>query len=165
MTAKQIVSMALSLVGNNGGDRFWKEYGYANRVAWCCIFVWYVFKACGASMLFYDGKKTAYCPTLMNWGKSNGLSVTVSDAKPGDIVFFDWNANAIADHVGICVENMDSSIKTVDGNVNDEVQIITRDHSKVCWVIRPLYDAETESCADCPLRNALITLYNKLKGE
>ena len=46
-----------------------------NAYPWCCAFIWWVFQECGASRIFFDGKKSAYCPTIEAWGKAEGLTV------------------------------------------------------------------------------------------
>ena len=39
---------------------------------WCMVFVWWVFKHAGASSLFFDGAKTASCPTYYRWASKTG---------------------------------------------------------------------------------------------
>jgi len=83
---------------------------------WCCAFIWWLFKECGASDLFYGGKKTASCTTLANYYKSKGqFSQT---PKVGSLVFFDWGeGGSTAYHIGIVIEVKSSStIVTVEGN-------------------------------------------------
>lgn len=176
-TAKQIIAKAREFLGVEESPRgsnnvvFNKDYyGYMpNNAAyhWCVTFVWDIFRMCGASRLFYRGKKTANCEEVDKWGREDGQTVSVKDAQEGDLVLFDWNANKRADHIGICVSNASTKITTIDGNSNDRVEIQTRDHAKVLTVIRPKYtNTETPSnCAVCPLRTALLELYNKLKEE
>lgn len=137
--------------------------------AWCAAFIWDLFRLCGASELYYDGKHTAYCPTLQSWGKKSGLVLPdVHAAQPGDIVLFDWTGNKTANHVGICETATPSAITTIEGNTADSVKRMTRDYSQVCAVLRPAYDPDTlypSDCANCPLRSALIELYTIMKEE
>ena len=72
--AKEIMEKALSYVGTkespaNSNDVIFNTHYYGREVsgsgyAWCCAFVWDIFRMCNASNLFYNGKKTAYCPSV-----------------------------------------------------------------------------------------------------
>lgn len=141
---------------NSNKVRFNTDY-YGSAVSgpdypWCCAFVWDVFRLAGASELFYDGKKTAYCPTVRNWGKAAGLTVPVSSGRYGDIVLFDWERNGVADHIGLIEKkNSDGSYTTIEGNTaigNDsnggEVMRRTRTQAQICCIIRPKYTKEAE---------------------
>ena len=76
-----------------------------------------IFRMCGASNLFYDGKKTAYCPTVKNWGTSKGLTIDKNKGQYGDIVIFDWNKDGIGDHIGLIEKNNgNGTYTTIEGN-------------------------------------------------
>lgn len=125
MTAQKIISMAVSQIGikeqpaNSNKVKYNTEY-YGSEVSgsdypWCCAFVWWVFKHCNASALFYGGKKTAYCPTVENYYKQQGK--WYSSGKPGDMVLFDFSHKGIAGHIGIVEKvNADGSYTTIEGN-------------------------------------------------
>lgn len=149
--AKDVVKVAVDEIGTKespkGSNRqkYGKEYG-VNGTAWCCQFAWWVFKHAGAAALFYGGKKTAYCPTLMNYYKKQGQFVT-KNFKSGDIIFFDFNGNGQPDHVGIVEKITGDVIYTIEGNTsvgNDSNggQVMRRNRSKknVLGVGRPNYD-------------------------
>lgn len=122
-------------------------YGRAvsgSNYAWCCVFLWWLFKQAGASNLFFDGKKTAYCPTLLSHYKQKGQ--LVSDYKPGDIVFFNFSGGTAAKHVGICTAWDGTYITTIDGNTgtgneaNGGAVMERKRHKKyVVAVARPKY--------------------------
>lgn len=103
---------------------------YGSAYPWCCAFVWDIFRMAGASNLFYDGQKTAYCPSVYNWGRNRGLIIPYEQAQYGDVVLFDWDADGEADHIGF-VEGMnsDGSLCTLEGNTSDS------DHSNGGWVL------------------------------
>ena len=67
--------------------------------------------------------KFSYCDTGIAWFKSHGQWQNRGYCpSPGDIIFFDWNNNGVADHVGI-VESCDGSyVYTIEGNANDAVK-------------------------------------------
>ena len=120
-TAQSIIDKALSQVGYKEGSGNNNKYGIAygyNKVSWCCIFIWWLFNQCGASDLFYGGKKTASCTTLYNWAKKNSQTVTPANLRAGDIVFFDWDSSGDADHVGVCVSRSGNTVYTVEGNTS-----------------------------------------------
>ncbi len=101
---------------------------------------------CGLSNLFYDGQKTAYCPTVYNWAKQKGLIVPKETARYGDIVLFDWGRDGVADHIGF-VENYNGvNYTTIEGNtsISDNsnggaVMRRTRYASQIQAIIRPKY--------------------------
>lgn len=155
--ARDIVKTAVAEIGvkespkGSNRQKYGKEYG-VNGTAWCCQFVWWVFKKAGAAALFYGGKKTAYCPTLMNYYKKQGQFVT-KNFKSGDIIFFDFNGNGQPDHVGIVEKVSGSKIYTIEGNTstsNDanggSVMRRTRTAKNVLGAGRPNYENEKESC-------------------
>ena len=110
---------------------------------WCCAFVWWVFQVAGIPELFYGGKKTAHCPTLMNFHKKQ----FVKDYRPGDVIFFNFSGGKKAEHVGIC-ENWDGKrITTIDGNTGagneangGAVMRRTRDKKYIVGAYRPAYE-------------------------
>ena len=161
-TAKQVMTVAERYVGtkesppNSNKVIFNTDY-YGSAVSgsaypWCCAFVWDVFRIAGASKLFYDGKKTAYCPTVANWGKSAHLTVPISQGRYGDIVLFDWDGDGVADHIGFIVKQYAAgSYLTIEGNTaigNDsnggEVMYRTRYQYQICEIIRPKYSTEVK---------------------
>ena len=115
--------------------------------AWCAVFIWWLFQQAGAPELYFDGSKTAYVPTLINWAGKKGLRV--DDPQPGDLICFDFNANQKADHIGIR-EGWDGQyVTTIDGNTgttneaNGGCVMRRRRHKKyILAVIRPRYEED-----------------------
>ena len=156
MNPTAILAMAESQIGtkeipaNSNRVKYNTEY-YGNDIAsanraWCCVFVWWVFKHTGASKLFYDGKKCAGCTTLMNFYKEKGQLVS-GPYKPGDLVFFQFDNDAAADHIGIIEKDNGDTISTIEGNTsvgNDSnggcVMRRTRKKSLIMAVARPKYE-------------------------
>lgn len=124
-TAKAIIKWALSQVGyresppGSNKTKYGKAYGL-NGQPWCAIFIWADFNANKANALYYGGKKTAYCPELWRYYKAHKQAFKdIKKAKPGDLVFFDWNGNGTPEHVGIVYKNPGGGyIKTVEGNTS-----------------------------------------------
>ena len=81
---------------------------------WCCAFIWWLFNECKASPLYYGGKKTASCTTLMNYYKKHGqFSKT---PQVGCLVFYNWGKGTTAKHIGIVTEVGSGYIKAIEGN-------------------------------------------------
>ena len=114
-----IVAVALSQVGNVGGQPYWNWYGFSYRVEWCACFVSWCADQCGyieSGMI----PKHSCCPTGVEWFRSRGQwQDRNSIPAPGSIIYFDWGGDGIADHVGI-VESCDgSTVYTIEGNANN----------------------------------------------
>ena len=115
-----MVQIALSQVGNIGGETYWRWYGFDARVEWCAIFVSWV-----ANQLGYIDSgiipKFSLCETGVNWFKALGQWQDESYiAKASDIIFFDWEQDGNVDHVGI-VEKVDNNIiYTIEGNSTND---------------------------------------------
>ena len=117
-----IVAVALSQVGNVGGQPYWSWYGFSSRVEWCACFVSWCGEQCG---YIESGAmpKHSYRPTGVEWFRSRGQwQDRNSIPAPGTIIYFDWGGDGVADHVGI-VESCDgSTVYTIEGNANDAVK-------------------------------------------
>jgi hypothetical protein len=76
------------------------------------MFVSWVGSTAGATDII---GKFAYCPAHVAWFKGRGQWGTTP--KVGAVVFFDWNGDKVADHVGIVeTVNPNGSIGTIEGN-------------------------------------------------
>ena len=117
--SNDIVAVALSQVGNVGGQPYWSWYGFSSRVEWCACFVSWCSDQCG---YIESGVMPmhSYCPTGVEWFRSRGQwQDRNSIPAPGTIIYFDWGGDGVADHVGI-VESCDGSIVyTIEGNANN----------------------------------------------
>ena len=111
-----IVQIALSQVGNVGGETYWRWYGLNYRAEWCAIFVSWAANEAG----YIDAgiiPKFAYVPTGEYWFKERGLWKNKGYIpKPGDIIFFDWEVDGKVNHVGIVEKVENGKIYTIEGN-------------------------------------------------
>jgi len=157
-TAKQIMDTAASYIGVKespaGSNKVCFNtdyYGYeasGEEYKWCCSFIWDIFRLCGASELFYDGQKTAYCPAVASWGQP--LKVGKSDGRYGDIVLYDRGKDGVADHIGLIESrNAEGSYNAIEGNTSlssnsngGEVMRRVRYQSSILAIIRPQYEQE-----------------------
>lgn len=183
MTADKILAIAKKEIGTKenpaGSNRVKYNTDYYGRAVtgsaypWCCAFVWWVFKQAGASDLFYGGKKTAYCPTLLDYYKKKGQTVA-GDYKPGDIVFFNFSGGTKAAHVGICKAWDGTNITTIDGNTgttneaNGGAVMERKRHKKyIVGVARPAFTGTTTNTSKGgnTVEVTLNILKNGSKGE
>lgn len=115
----QIVSVALSQVGNVGGQPYWSWYGFDSRVEWCACFVSWCANECG----YIDSgiiPKYAGCVNGVQWFKDRGQWADGSyEPSPGTIIFFDWEGDGVTDHTGIVQKCENGTVYTVEGNSGD----------------------------------------------
>lgn len=160
-TAKDILALAEKQIGVHESPagscnvKYNTAY-YGGKVnnpalAWCAVFIWWLFQQNNAASLFYGGKKTASCETLWRDYKAKGQIVTTP--KAGDIIFFDFNRNGSPDHVGIVKSvNSNGSVVTIEGNTSASnqtnggyVQKKTRAKSLIFALARPKYETPKEA--------------------
>ena len=114
-----IVEVALTQLGNEGGQPYWSWYGFDGRVEWCACFVSWCADQCS---YIESGiiPKFAGCVDGANWFKGNGQWKDRSyEPSTGDIIFFDWEGDGETDHVGIVEKCENGVVYTVEGNSGD----------------------------------------------
>ena len=114
-----IVEVALTQLGNEGGQPYWSWYGFEGRVEWCACFVSWCADQCG---YIESGiiQKFAGCVDGSNWFKGNGQWQDRNyEPQAGDIIFFDWEGDGETDHVGIVEKCENGVVYTVEGNSGD----------------------------------------------
>src|SRR5574344_1153086 len=122
----EIVSVALSQIGNVGGQPYWSWYGFGGRVEWCACFVSWCAEQCG----YIDAgiiPKYAGCVTGSQWFKDRGEWLDNSATpEPGMIIFFDWDnkgssgpQDGESDHTGIVEKVENGRVYTIEGNSGD----------------------------------------------
>ena len=114
-----MVAVAQSQIGNVGGAPYWSWWGLDYRVEWCAIFVSWCADQCGyldAGVLPKIEGVRPYVDWFIERGQWQGRDY---EPSPGDIIFFDWESDGLADHVGIVEKVEDGQIYTVEGNSGD----------------------------------------------
>lgn len=115
----EIVTVALSQVGNVGGQPYWSWYGFNSRVEWCACFVSWCANECG----YIDSgviPKFAGCVNGSQWFKDRGQWQDRNyEPSAGQIIFFDWEGDGETDHVGIVERCENGIVYTVEGNSGD----------------------------------------------
>lgn len=124
-----------------------EDYYAENGVAYCAMFVSWVFHQARVACAGLPG---AYCPAMLEEARRAGAAVPKSDARPGDVVYFDWQLDEETDHVGIVVANYGTFLETIEGNTSTGasgsqsnggvVARRQRNLHNVCAIVRPDYD-------------------------
>lgn len=119
---RQLVTIAKSQLGNEGGEKFWSWWGFTERQEWCACFVSWCADQAG---LIQNGAvpKFSLCTAGVDWFQAQGKwQGAGSVPSPGMIIFFDWDHDGASDHVGI-VESCDgTTVHTIEGNSGDAVK-------------------------------------------
>ena len=114
-----IVEVALTQLGNEGGQPYWSWYGFEGRVEWCACFVSWCANECG----YIDTgviPKFAGCVLGSQWFMDRGQWQDGSfEPSAGHIIFFDWEGDGVTDHVGIVERAENGTVYTVEGNSGD----------------------------------------------
>lgn len=114
-----IVEVALTQLGNEGGEPYWSWYGFDSRVEWCACYVSWCADQCG---YIESGiiPKFSGCVDGVSWFQSQGLwQGRDYEPQPGDIIFFDWDGDGSPDHVGLVEKCENGVVYTVEGNSGD----------------------------------------------
>lgn len=142
-TAADFVDRARRYIGAKGRPNTFTRW-YAARhgsaylnAPWCAIFATYV--AYGAKVKGVG--EYAYCPYWVRYFKDEKR--WGSTPKAGALVFFDWNRDKVADHVGIVEYVKGSTIYTIEGNKGDQVCRVERKPADVIGYGYPIFDKVT----------------------
>ncbi len=114
-----IVEVALTQLGNEGGQPYWSWYGFGGRVEWCACFASWCADQCG---YLESGivPKFSLCSDGVNWFKGKGQWQDKNyEPQAGDLIFFDWGSDGSIDHVGIVEKCENGTVYTVEGNSGD----------------------------------------------
>ena len=119
--SSNIIEIARKEIGNKGGEKYWRWYGFNQRVNWCAIFVSWCANESGIMnnsipifSLCTDGEK--WYKEHSKWKNKSYIP------QPGDIIFFDWNGDGHVQHVGIVEKVENDKVYTIEGNSKDEVR-------------------------------------------
>lgn len=123
-TASDVLTAAGCQVGYNGGgtsDAPITSFGswFGVQTQWCAIFVSWCLAAADVERLGSWDKGETFCPTWVQSFKDNSRWKT-DDPHPGDVVFYSWNFDGVANHVSL-IESVTptGTIVTIEGNTDD----------------------------------------------
>ena len=117
----ELVDLAKQQVGNVGGYPYWSWYGFNSRVEWCACFVSWCYNQAGKSEPSFAGCQSQGVPWFQSRGQWGARDY--ENIAPGDAIFFDWDLDGSADHVGIVIGTDGSRVYTVEGNSGDACKI------------------------------------------
>ena len=134
----------------------------ANGVAFCAMAASYWYAGISQSC---PGLPEAYVPYIYNKAKKV-VGVVLSNkknAKPGDLVLFDWNNDGSLNHTGIVELNKGSYLQTIEGNSPaGKVARHTRSWGTIKYIIRPLWDGDDPATTEDP---RIIAVDGKWGGD
>ena len=125
-----VVDIAKSQAGNVGGQLYWSWYGFNSRVEWCACFVSWCYGQMGLSEPRFAGCQSQGVPWFQSHGQWGARGY--DNLAPGDAIFFDWDLDGSADHVGIVIGTDGSRVYTVEGNSGDACKIRSYDVNYEC---------------------------------
>ena len=126
----ELVELAKRQVGNVGGQPYWSWYGFNSRVEWCACFVSWCYNQAGKSEPRFAGCEWQGVPWFQSRGQWGARGY--ENIAPGDAIFFDWDLDGVADHVGLVLGRDGSRVYTVEGNSGDACKIKSYDLNYQC---------------------------------
>lgn len=142
--------------GPNNDSKYGKWYGL-NHNPYCAMFVSWCFNEAGMSSLVAASSKKGFasCSSGLAWFQKNKQIVNKYAGQPGDIVFFSFEGNGTADHVGIIEGASKEGITTIEANTSPDhfngsqrngggVYRRHRPYLNVMAIVRPKYLVATK---------------------
>ena len=126
----ELVELAKRQVGNVGGQPYWSWYGFNSRVEWCACFVSWCYGQMGLSEPRFAACQSQGIPWFQSHGQWGARGY--DNLASGDAIFFDWDLDGSADHVGIVIGTDGSRVYTVEGNSGDACKIRSYDVNYEC---------------------------------
>ena len=114
-----IVAVAQTQIGNEGGLKYCEWYGYPYRVEWCAIFVSWCADQCGYLDAGILPKELNVIPYVEWFRERDQWQYMDYEPSPGDLIFYDWEGDGLADHVGIVERVEDGIVYSIEGNAGD----------------------------------------------
>ena len=115
-----IEKIAMTEVGNFGGEPYWSWFGYDYQIEWCAAFVSWCYKEAGAKGPYFVAVNSEGIP----WFKEHGqwADANYRNIAPGDCIFLDWDDDDRANHVGLVIGTDGKRVYTIEGNRSDACQ-------------------------------------------
>ena len=126
----ELIDLAKQQVGNVGGYPYWSWYGFNSRVEWCACFVSWCYNQAGKSEPRFAACQSQGIPWFQSRGQWGARGY--ENIAPGDAIFFDWDLDGSADHVGLVIGTDGSRVYTVEGNSGDACKIKSYDLNYQC---------------------------------
>lgn len=162
MSGKRVIDIARGELGytespaGSNRTKYGAAYGLDGQ-PWCVSFLWWCFREAGEAAAFMGGGKTASCGMLFRWYKEMGMTVSVKDVQPGDMVILNFHGTQDTEHCGIVVEVGalgSTRLTTIEGNTSPGMEgsqdnggcvaLKYRYAHQIVSVCRPRYTEEKE---------------------
>jgi cell wall-associated NlpC family hydrolase len=150
MSVVDIAKSQLNYKETGNNDTMYGKWFGLNNQPWCAMFVSWCFDQAGlvSKVAAQTKKGFASCDVGLKWFTNKNKIVPVGQAQAGDIVFFQFDKDPQADHVGICSSNDGKGFLMVyEGNTSadakgsqsngDGVFLKKRSYSLIMGVARP----------------------------
>ena len=149
--ALDVLNVARSQIGFHEGAKNSNPYGIWYGIpnsSYCAMGISWCFAQVGLSHLIaaQTVKGFSYCPAGLEWFQRQGMVVNKMQGQPGDLVFYDYNGDGVADHVELLEAASPGGITTIGfntGNPNMHSQEgCFREHNSYLFVmaiVRPRY--------------------------
>lgn len=154
--------------GPNNENPYGAWYGLPNE-SYCAMGVSWCFAQVGLSALVaaQTEKGFAYCPAGLTWFQKKGRVVGKYDGQPGDLVFYSWSGNGVADHVEIieaassdgltCIGFNTGPDKSTGNPANgDGVFRVHRPYLYVLAIVRPEYPGAVKAVQSKAVSNKAL---------
>ncbi|MFI0485487.1 peptidoglycan-binding protein [Actinomadura sp. 9N215] len=154
MSAAGMIAEARKSIGMSGRpNKITKEYASRHgneflEASWCDMAITYWARHSGNTSAVLPGGDRAYtvwhAQDFQKDGRwHSGTTASVNQAKPGDIVFFDWGATndiGAIDHVGVVEKVLGGGrLQTIEANTGDACKRRVRNSSVIAGYGRPAY--------------------------
>ena len=149
--ALDILNVARSQIGFHEGAKNENPYGIwygVPNAPYCAMGISWCFAQVGASHLIaaQTPRGFSFNPTALHWFQLQNMVVNKFAGQPGDLVFYDWNGDGVADHVELLEAASPGGITTIGfntGNPNDPTQEgcfrLHRNYLFIIAIVRPKY--------------------------
>lgn len=132
-TREAIVKAASREVGNVGGEKFWRWYGFKSHVHWCACFTSYIAAECGCIQSGVCPRSALVDDWISFYKKQHRWAGRNYIPHSGDFIIFDWEGDGQPDHIGI-VESCDGkTVYTIEGNSRDVCR--RKSYARGSWLI------------------------------
>ena len=150
-TALDVLNVARSQIGFHEGANNESPYGLwygIPNAPYCAMGLSWCFAQVGLSNLIsaQTPKGFSFNPVALHWFQMQGMVVNKMSMQTGDLIFYDYNGDGVADHVELCEAASPGGFTVIGfntGNPNDPTQEgcwrLHRNYLFVIAVVRPRY--------------------------
>lgn len=133
-----------------------RGYKVQSSDAWCMTFISAMFIRCGMAGALPVTE--CGCADFISKAKQSDIGYFTTTPIYGDLVFYSWKHDGVANHVGIVRKRDGGMLKVTEGNRNDTVEdrTISIDNPNILCFFRPaypIYESEKPKTVDNSVYN------------